>query len=52
MVARAAPDGYTLLMANNAVLVIQPLLNPQAKYDGSESFAPIVCLAVAYQSSG
>jgi tripartite-type tricarboxylate transporter receptor subunit TctC len=51
-VARAAPDGYTLLMANNAVLVIQPLLNAQAKYDGSESFTPIICLAVAYQFVG
>jgi tripartite-type tricarboxylate transporter receptor subunit TctC len=51
-VSRAAPDGYTLLTANNGALVIQPLLSSQAKYDAATSFTPIVRLAVAYQFVG
>jgi len=51
-VSRAAPDGYTLLMANNGALVIQPLVSAQAKYDAVISFTPIVRLAVAYQFVG
>src|SRR5437879_9322077 len=51
-VSRAAPDGYTLLVANNGALVIQPLVSPQAKYDAVTSFTPIVRLAVAYQFVG
>jgi tripartite-type tricarboxylate transporter receptor subunit TctC len=51
-VSRAAPDGYTLLMANNGALVIQPLVSAQAKYDAVTSFTPIVRLAVAYQFVG
>jgi tripartite-type tricarboxylate transporter receptor subunit TctC len=48
-VSRAEPDGYTLLMANNGALIIQPLVSAQAKYDAVTSFTPIVRLAVAYQ---
>jgi tripartite-type tricarboxylate transporter receptor subunit TctC len=51
-VSKAAPDGYTLLMANNGALVIQPLVSAQAKYDAVTSFTPIVRLAVAYQFVG
>ena len=51
-VSRAAPDGYTLLMANNGALVVQPLVSAQAKYDAVASFTPIVRLAVAYQFVG
>ena len=51
-VSKAAPDGYTLLMANNGALVIQPLVSVQAKYDAVTSFTPIVRLAVAYQFVG
>lgn len=50
--SRAEPDGYTLLMANNGALVIQPLVSSQAKYDAVTSFTPIVRLAVAYQFVG
>jgi tripartite-type tricarboxylate transporter receptor subunit TctC len=50
--SRAEPDGYTLLMANNGALVIQPLVSAQAKYDAVTSFTPIVRLAVAYQFVG
>jgi tripartite-type tricarboxylate transporter receptor subunit TctC len=51
-VARAKPDGYTLLTANNAALVLQPLVNPQAKYSPVADFTPIARYAVAYQFLG
>ena len=47
-VSRAAPDGYTLLIANNGALVVQPLVSAQAKYDVLTSFTPIARLAVSY----
>src|SRR5581483_1548724 len=50
--SRAAADGYTLLIANNGALVIQPLVSAQAKYDAVKSFTPIARLAVAYQFAG
>jgi tripartite-type tricarboxylate transporter receptor subunit TctC len=50
--SRAAPDGYTLLIANNGALVVQPLVSAQAKYDVVESFTPIVQLAVSYPFVG
>lgn len=40
LVARAAPDGYTLLYPNNGVL-IAPLINKQAGYDPLKDFTPI-----------
>ena len=45
-VARAAPDGYTLLSHTNAGLVILPHLNPKLPYDPVRDFAPIT-LAVS-----
>ncbi len=39
--ARAAPDGYTLLATNDAVLTMLPNLNAQAGYDPLRDFAPI-----------
>jgi tripartite-type tricarboxylate transporter receptor subunit TctC len=50
--SRAAPDGYTLLIANNGALVVQPLVSAQAKYDVVESFTPVVQLAVSYPFVG
>jgi tripartite-type tricarboxylate transporter receptor subunit TctC len=47
-VSRAEPDGYTLLIANNGALVVQPLVSAQAKYDVLKSFTPIAQLAVSY----
>ena len=41
-VARAAPDGYTLLGASTASHAINPALNPKPTYDAVKSFAPVV----------
>lgn len=41
-VARAAPDGYTLLGASTASHAIHPALNPKPTYDAVKSFAPVV----------
>jgi tripartite-type tricarboxylate transporter receptor subunit TctC len=38
--AKAAPDGYTLLLTPNAPLTVQPLLRKTA-YDPQKSFAPV-----------
>lgn len=50
--SRAAPDGYTLLIANNGALVVQPLVSAQAKYDVQASFTPIARVAVSYPYLG
>lgn len=47
-VARAAPDGYTLLFASASSLSIAPWLNKGLPYDPSKSFAPIVELVRGY----
>ncbi len=46
MVARAAPDGYTLL-ANEQTFVINPALFPNLPYDTARDFAPVQILANA-----
>lgn len=43
-VAKAAPDGYTLLMATSTTLGISPLLYPHAPVDPQRDFAPIAQL--------
>jgi tripartite-type tricarboxylate transporter receptor subunit TctC len=40
-VAKAAPDGYTLLFANPAVMAINPSLYPDSKVDTEKDFAPV-----------
>ena len=40
-VARAQPDGYTLLIAGSPTFVIAPTLVKDAKFDGIKDFAPI-----------
>ena len=40
-VARAAPDGYTLLMGGSATHVFAPVLYKELPYDPVKSFAPI-----------
>ena len=44
-VARAAPDGYTLLASSNSVLVVNPFLFPKLGYDPLRDFEPITLLA-------
>jgi tripartite-type tricarboxylate transporter receptor subunit TctC len=41
MVAKAAPDGYTLLMGHIGTLAVAPSLYPNLPYDPAKSFAPV-----------
>lgn len=41
LVARAAPDGYTLLMGNNSILATNASLYSKIGYDAQKDFAPI-----------
>lgn len=43
-VARAAPDGYTLLGASTASHAINPALNPKLPYDAVKAFTPVALL--------
>lgn len=42
LVARAAPDGYTMLVTPSAVLTINPHLYPKLRYDTLKDFAPVM----------
>ena len=46
-VAKAAPDGYTLLMGTSSTHSIGPALNPKMPYDAFRDFAPITHIADA-----
>ncbi len=43
-VARAAPDGYTLLMAWDSMMAINPTLYRHLNYDPQKDFAPITVM--------
>jgi tripartite-type tricarboxylate transporter receptor subunit TctC len=43
--AKAQPDGYTLLLANDAALATSPALYPKLAYDPARDFAPITLAA-------
>ena len=45
-VARAAPDGYTLLISSTGPMVINPALNAKMPYDTRKDFAPITLVVV------
>jgi tripartite-type tricarboxylate transporter receptor subunit TctC len=47
MVARSAPDGYTLLLANTSSQIMRPFLARNTPYDPVKSFTPIVRVAEA-----
>lgn len=47
MVAKAAPDGYTILLATSSTHSIGPALNPKMPYDAFKDFAPVAHLANA-----
>jgi tripartite-type tricarboxylate transporter receptor subunit TctC len=40
-VAKAAPDGYTLLISSGSTFTVNPALNPKLPYDPVKSFEPI-----------
>jgi len=44
-VARAAPDGYTLVVASQSTHVINPAVNSKLPYDAVRDFAPITLVA-------
>lgn len=46
-VARAQPDGYTLLFGNTSTQVLLPVLMPKPPYDPVKDFSPIYILCVA-----
>jgi tripartite-type tricarboxylate transporter receptor subunit TctC len=46
-VARAAPDGYTLLMGGNSSLIFSPSMYEKLSYDPIKDFAPITQVFVA-----
>jgi len=41
LVAKAAPDGYTLLMGNSGPLAVNPVLYKKVPYDPVKDFAPV-----------
>ena len=48
-VAKAVPDGYTILMADSAPITINPFLYRKLPYDPTRDLAPVIGLAeVAY----
>lgn len=47
MVARAAPDGYTLVISDRSALAVAPNLYKSLPYDPARDFAPIMLVAVA-----
>jgi tripartite-type tricarboxylate transporter receptor subunit TctC len=44
--ARAAPDGYTLVMGHIGTLAVNPALYPKLSYDPIKDFAPITLVAL------
>jgi tripartite-type tricarboxylate transporter receptor subunit TctC len=45
-VARATPDGYTLLLGNTSTQVLNPAVMPKPPYDALKDFAPISIIAI------
>jgi tripartite-type tricarboxylate transporter receptor subunit TctC len=44
LVAKSAPDGYTLLIAMDVTMVTNPLIAPNLPYDALKDFAPVTLL--------
>jgi tripartite-type tricarboxylate transporter receptor subunit TctC len=44
LVAKSAPDGYTLLVAMDVTMVMNPLITPNLPYDAAKDFAPVTLL--------
>lgn len=45
VVAKAAPDGYTLVMGSNSTHVVAPLVHRKLDYDPVKDFAPVSLVA-------
>ncbi|HUQ76842.1 MAG TPA: tripartite tricarboxylate transporter substrate binding protein [Burkholderiales bacterium] len=43
-VAKAPPDGYTLIVSDAATFIMNPILHPRLPYDGLRAFTPITLL--------
>ncbi len=41
LVAKAAPDGYTLLMGSSGPLSVNPVITPSMPYDSVKDYAPV-----------
>ena len=48
-VARALPDGYTLLMGNTSTLAVIPAVSASAGYDPVKNFTPVVRITEGFQ---
>ena len=48
-VAKAPPDGYTLLMGNTSTLAVIPAVSTNAGYDPVKNFAPIAKITEGFQ---
>ena len=46
-VAKAAPDGYTLVIGGTGTLAINPTLYPNVGYDPRKDFAPVGLIATS-----
>src|SRR5580765_2678415 len=46
-VAKAAPDGYTILLSYTATMAIAPAMNANAGYDPGKDFTPIGMIGFA-----
>jgi len=46
-VARAAPDGHTLLVGSNGPVMLGPMTMPNPPYQWQQAFAPVSTLAIA-----
>jgi tripartite-type tricarboxylate transporter receptor subunit TctC len=49
-VARAAPDGYTILLGSTSTMVLNPMTMAKVPYDPARDFVPIAILAVSTTS--
>ena len=49
-VARAQPDGHTLLLGSTSTMVLNPMTMPKVPYDPAKDFVPIAILAVSTTS--
>ncbi|HSS83361.1 MAG TPA: tripartite tricarboxylate transporter substrate-binding protein, partial [Reyranella sp.] len=49
-VARALPDGYTILLGSTSTMVLNPMTMAKVPYEPARDFVPIAVLAVSTTS--